>query len=545
MKQKQNAILTIAVGPYLKVWEKTKSYFEAYADKVNADLIVIQDFDSGEFPSPHWLKLAIHHFLHKQYSRLIYFDADMIIRPDCPDLFEIVPEEKLGIFNEGKFVPRAIALHEAKLKLGDLPEWDGMSYYNTGVMVISQDHRHIFAPIEKIPHLRFAFGEQTFLNHRIIQGKVPIAELDYRFNRMSLMNKWLGVSRLDSFVVHYAGSPNIEAMLKAIDSDGEQWRKDAPDYHYEPCFFINCGGGLGDQACAEPALRYLSETLYPRAEIWVLTNYPRLFKHLRVKAFQDTPDILRPAIFEVDTHPSPTTPLRKYLSHLFSHGVDYNSIAILKRILPNWEKQIKIAVEPEDFAEVGDVDLDVIIHPGKGWAINTFPPEWWMKIINDLKQHNFKIGLIGKSLTGLSGTHGVLDFPAPREVVYFRDKLSLGGLLAIISKTDTLISNDSAPIHLAGAFDNNIILIPTCKHSHHLLPWRNGSQNYKAVAICKRLLNEDIPMYPNQIFYTFNPFKGPIHDYIPEAEEVISAALNMGRKRFSHKEFLPAQLSVG
>ena len=538
--------MTIIVGPGTeRIWEKTHPYFEAYADKVGADLIkmteiptiqrpvyeaefskkIVRYEEAPLYPSAHWLKLTINHWLHKKYRRLIYLDADMIIRPDCPNLFEVVPDNYMGLFNEGQFVPRAMVLHDALIKMGPLPGWDGLTYYNTGVMVISRFHRHVFNfPEGPIKPLKFPFGEQTYLNHRIISRKVPIYELPWQFNRMSLMNKWLGISRLDCQIVHYAGMNNPEETAKTIEKDGERWKADSPTYKYEPCIFVDVGGGLGDQVCAEPALRYFSEVLHPKAEIWVLTTWPELFKHLKnIKAYKKTPVITRDAIFEIKTHPTVQTAMRKYVSHLFTHGVDYTSLAILKRTLPNALKTPKIEVNETDREDVSRYKADILLHPGRGWPINTFPLPWWNKVIEILSRY-YRIAIIGKNV---NFEHGVLDVNCPDCGLDLRDKLNLGQLLAMIEKTWCLVTNDSAPVHLAGAFDNHIVLIPTCKHPDHLLPWRKGSQDYRTRAVCKKLLEDDFPMAVNSIEWTTTG-KGSVEDYLPEPEEVARAVMKFG-----------------
>jgi ADP-heptose:LPS heptosyltransferase len=100
--------------------------------------------------------------------------------------------------------------------------------------------------------------------------------------------------------------------------------------------------------------------------------------------------------------------------------------------------------------------------------------------------------------------------------------LSLHELMAIIDMCPTLVSNDSAPIHIAGAFDNNIILIPTCKHPDHLLPWRNGSKYYKAKAFYKKLMCDDIKSSPTEVYTVLGDgLTGEWDEYLPDVETVV------------------------
>ena len=48
-------------------------------------------------------------------------------------------------------------------------------------------------------------------------------------------------------------------------------------------FCITIGGGLGDQACAEPVIRWMTENFYKKDNIILMTHYPEIFSHLPVE----------------------------------------------------------------------------------------------------------------------------------------------------------------------------------------------------------------------------------------------------------------------
>ena len=105
----KKAVVTIAVGErYTEMAKVTHPTLKAYADKVGAEFIVIDT----PTETPHWEKFKLYELLIK-YNRIIYLDTDLIVRDDCPDLFELIPESKLGIFNEGRFDSRRESLEEA------------------------------------------------------------------------------------------------------------------------------------------------------------------------------------------------------------------------------------------------------------------------------------------------------------------------------------------------------------------------------------------------------------------------------------------------
>jgi ADP-heptose:LPS heptosyltransferase len=137
----------------------------------------------------------------------------------------------------------------------------------------------------------------------------------------------------------------------------------------------------------------------------------------------------------------------------------------------------------------GDIDLSklILVHPGKHWISKTFPVEYWQEIIDKLSVKH-KIAIIGKE----DQNRGTVPVKCPENGIDLRDRLELGGLIALISQAHVLISNDSAPVHLAGAFDNWIVLLPSCKHPDHVLSYRqDGQQYYKAIALYKKLPEYD------------------------------------------------------
>lgn len=550
----KRVIVTSAIGPkYEALWQVTGPTVEQYADRIGADLMVIKE--NPHAATAHWVKFVLYELLHKRYKRAAWIDADVIIRPDTPDLFEEVPEDKLGMFNEGRFTPRSIALYEAmsayKVRL---PHWDRKSYYNSGVMVVSRDQRHLFGPPE-IRSQKYSFGEQTYLNLRLFERQVPVHELDHRFNYLSCLNAITGTSRLSAFIVHYAGyeilNPGLD--LKAlIQEDLRRWEKDTPFYLYQPTLYIHIGGGLGDQVCAEPVLRFIRETLYPEADIYAQSAYPELFQHIQGLKVSKVPiEIQVDAVRKMSLHPDQDTGHGKYTLNVLTHPVDYISMEALERTLPASQKRIRLQVDQEGLEEVWAVDPDptdlILVHPGVGWPSKTFPTAWWQAVADGLTEAGFRVGVIGRDL-GIKDdrgmTHAYQPMTVPPNGVDFRDRLSTKGLIALLSMADLLISNDSGPIHIAGAFENHIILIPTCKHPEHLLPYRHGSQWYKAAALYKALACEEYNFRPTEVLaMSISQVKRPILDYLPDPETVIKQTKEMMAR--AKAELLPVHPSKG
>lgn len=519
-----NLVLTICVGEiYSKIGALTHPSIKNYADTIDAEFKVI---DSSSSSSPHWEKFLIYNLLNK-YDRLLFLDSDIIIRDDCPDLFKLVPSKSLGVFNEAPFTDgRVVSMTQAVKDYPDikLNSWNGR-YYNTGVMVISRCHKFLF---KKPDHETFNFYEQGYLNLIFAKENPKIFDLPYYFNRMACMDKFTGELRHASFIIHYAGFPNLNLVLSIIPGDLDKWKSDKPDYIYRRHILIDVQGGLGDQVAAEPPIRFLSEKIYPNDEVIVKTHFPELFKHLspHILLHEDfTPSFDTP-YFHVISLPGPNMIQWSIVSNLLCHTVDYISMALLRRTLPNADKQIRLQVDLDDINKVIEIvgirNLNelVLVHPGKHWQSKTFPVSWWNEVIHGLVERGLQVCLIGMD----EDTRGTLSVDVPEGSLDTRNLLDLGGLIALISTARCLISNDSAPIHIAGAFDNQIILIPTCKHPDHLLPWRNGSQSYKAVALYKKLAVDEFDSRPTTVHDSSGEFiKGNFLDYLPTPQDVILA----------------------
>lgn len=505
-------LLTISSGElYERMSRLTHPLIKSYAEKIGAEFLCISEKSISE-TTIHWEKFQIYDLLDK-YDRILYLDTDLIIRKDCPNLFEEVPYNKLGMFDEAKFTDRSKELMIDICNKYDekLPSWNG-KYFNSGVMVISDAHKNLF---KKPTKEEFSFYEQSYLNMMIAKLDIEMHELHYKFNRMTCLDPYTGEDRHNSYIIHYAGYPDPNLVLKLIKDDIDKWDEDHPIYSYKRHIYISVSGGLGDQICAEPAIRYMRNNLYPDDEMIIATHHPRIFDHIKgvstcihgkANMKFDTPYYIAQSL------PGPDTVQWMIVSHLLCHTVDYASMALMKRMLPVADKRIHFEIKEKDYYNLFElIDQDsvkdyIVVHPGKHWRAKTFPDKYWQDIIDGLLICKQKVCIIGKDQEGdppdyKAGARGTVNID-PRGTVDLRNKLNLGELGALLSRARVLISNDSAPIHLAGAFDNWIVLIPSCKHPDHILPYRNGSTCFKTLSIYKKLILDEIESRPTQVYPT-------------------------------------------
>lgn len=79
------AIVTVANGTkFVELLKLTRPYMQAYADRVDADLIDLDNDTEDWGPIE---KFRTWHFA-KEYDEVLFVDADCVIKPDAPNIFE-------------------------------------------------------------------------------------------------------------------------------------------------------------------------------------------------------------------------------------------------------------------------------------------------------------------------------------------------------------------------------------------------------------------------------------------------------------------------
>lgn len=198
------AVMTVASGPmFAEIAALTTPLFAAYAAKLSADFIVVDQ--PSEFP--HFEKFRLHDYL-THYERMIFLDVDMIVNDRCPDLFALVPQESFGAWiasrHTNAFEPNIV---EAQRRLGDIG-WRS-DYFNSGVMVVSQAHRDVFAPPYEFLD---GYADQTLINYRVQRAAIPLFDLGWRLNHTARLEK--PDERFASHIIHYAGAGHIAGLSR-------------------------------------------------------------------------------------------------------------------------------------------------------------------------------------------------------------------------------------------------------------------------------------------------------------------------------------------
>lgn len=493
----KKAIVTITIGDfYTKLSKLTHPLIKQYADKVGAEFVVISE---SKHKYPHYAKCDLMQ-MFDNYDRILYIDTDIIIRPDSPNLFDLVSNEQFAIFEEGRFTPRLEGFLEYLKYYGIKPSADyGGAYYNTGVFLASKKHRKVFRkPAGYDNH----FYEQSYLNMNLLIDKVDIHSLSYKFNRMCALDMPTGEHRLASYFVHYAGL-NVAlaepAYFDLIQKDIEEWSQG--NYHpgYNICIAV--GGGFGDRVSAEPTVRYLCEHLYKDDNVVVLCETPEIFRHINRPVYTTSAEIPDYGKYYLVRTLHPTMenePIYRYISPLLIHASNLASINTTRMELPLDHRNVKLELDPtalNKFHELLNEANTVALHLGTSWKSKTIPADIWNSYIEKLVSMGISPVLFGKDIA--DDFRGVNNEVKADGCLDLRNQLSFDEMMALVAKVPVLISNDSVPVHIAGAFDNWIGIIATCKHPDYILPHRRDPKDPSSpVSIYYKAKNlEKIPMY--------------------------------------------------
>lgn len=108
---KKKAIITFLSNHFHEISSFVLPRFESYAKKCNADLIVVENFHSPESHIDFEKQVFVGDNIFMQrfkkykdfakYERSLFIDMDFLVREDTPDIFKIVPPDKMSMLNIG------------------------------------------------------------------------------------------------------------------------------------------------------------------------------------------------------------------------------------------------------------------------------------------------------------------------------------------------------------------------------------------------------------------------------------------------------------
>lgn len=253
----------------------------------------------------------------------------------------------------------------------------------------------------------------------------------------------------------------------------------AIERHVEKNLIIKTWGGLGDQICAEPTLRFALKT-FKDCDVSLASECPELFSHLNFKKVFDLrevePNWKKYYAFNTIW---PNDHLQwEFMSHMIVNCVDYVSLCAFRCQLAVAEREIQLKPDVSTqnnlatLSAIEGIDLNraVVIHAGRHWQSKTFPKIWWDKVLAHLIEEGAQPVLIGANTDDNRGTVDV-DI---RDCIDLRNKTTVMETVSLLQKAKVLLTNDSSPLHMAASGSAWIGFIATCKHPDMISHWRHG-----------------------------------------------------------------------
>ncbi len=257
--------------------------------------------------------------------------------------------------------------------------------------------------------------------------------------------------------------PSIRAALSIQAGNRKRW-------------LIKGWGGLGDQVCAEPTIRFMAN-LPDEYEVTLLTEFPDLYTHIpNLRIITSTCSLESKHYYTVPTIETQDKIVNLFITHAYIQPVDYVSINLLRGQLPVADRQIHLPDFESDFDIFRDLKKSpeefILVHPGKHWESKTFPAEYW-KEVTTLLAAKYHVILIGQKI---DQNIGYVEFDAPGNSTDLRGhcEFQLTDFVAFCKNSKRVLTNDSSPIHLSASGDAEIFYFATAKASDYLLHWRHG-----------------------------------------------------------------------
>jgi hypothetical protein len=244
-------------------------------------------------------------------------------------------------------------------------------------------------------------------------------------------------------------------------------------------------GGLGDQICAEPTIRFALDT-FKGCKISLASEHPELFGHLNFHSVFDLKEMqpIWENYFPFQTIRPPTDLSWEFMSHMITNCVDYPSLCALRCQLPISYKQPILEPKSSHYGAIINImerqmifegQPTIAVHAGRHWQSKTFPKTWWDVVLKEIIELGIRPILIGGDTDDNRGTVNV----ETSGCVDLRNELSIMESVALLKYVNVLLTNDSAPLHMAATGEAWIGFVATCKHPDYISHWRNGQWSWR------------------------------------------------------------------
>jgi lipopolysaccharide biosynthesis glycosyltransferase len=210
---KEKAVVTVAVGKALDWLAVSEPTMREYATRVDAEFVKLTDVTC---PYPMGEKWQVEK-LFDVYERILYIDADVVVRPTAPNLFELVPENSVGVYDDmpdmaGRYAWYYAEIEQLQRELGLRPS-PLHHCYNAGLVMASRMHREIW----RQPHFFRPTHcyEQNLVNCKIRDNGFKV----YNFDRRTHWQWWTDKEnkyKADGCFLHFSGMKDHQERLRLM-----------------------------------------------------------------------------------------------------------------------------------------------------------------------------------------------------------------------------------------------------------------------------------------------------------------------------------------
>lgn len=204
-------IVTIAVGvEATKCLDAARMHFEHYARRCKADFIVLSIPGHPLWPMSakfSWPRVLDY------YEQAAYFDADMFIPPDAPNVFELAGDADWAACDEMPYHRQTENGKKLVKRYADWSKRDDPYYFNCGVQVARKAVQHLLLP-PRYPLPNHHCGEQDYINLQMQSNKVHFRCLDRRVNWQNWQDPNFREAPHDA-ILHWSGSGVLRANRAA------------------------------------------------------------------------------------------------------------------------------------------------------------------------------------------------------------------------------------------------------------------------------------------------------------------------------------------
>jgi len=184
-----------------------------YAKKWGAEFMILDQIRPHDSGGRRLMKL---YGLLDEYDRIVHIDTDIIINKTCPNMFEVVPSDTVGLVFEDKgsrLKNRRAQIAHIKRVWGGNEDWVS-GYFNSAVFVVSRMHKEIFTEINGKfwgEDFKVQGADQTHFSYQLYKQGHKYIDLGFKFNHSHMFSeRWNGsLSRFDSYIIHYGGNAHF------------------------------------------------------------------------------------------------------------------------------------------------------------------------------------------------------------------------------------------------------------------------------------------------------------------------------------------------